>query len=94
MLTKRDKKKLQEFARRPSMETGNHKMQGIISFVHGYECALGNRYFTKRIAKLLDKKYQVKKDAYGWNGQVLRYARKKKIRFSEAFRQLCDEALS
>ena len=67
----------------------------IISYIHGYEAGRNGRCdFSSRVSELLEKEFNHKKGALGWNGQISEYGKKEDLTWETSFKKIGIKVLS
>ncbi len=86
---------LTNFILRTRMYITSESRISITSFICGFEIGSNSNYrISELIENHLEKNYELKKSSSGWPDQLNAYAKKKKLRFSIAFKKILIEIIS
>lgn len=90
-----DAKQISQFNTRMGMFICPSNKENVIAFIHGYEYGTQNKcLFTKHLKELLENKYQIKYNQFGWPNQIERLAEKREITWMEAYLMVSFEIIN
>lgn len=63
--------------------------EAVVAFLHGYELGADHQCrLTEELNDYLFQKFDLRKTAYGWNGQIREFAKREGLSWPAAFRRL------
>lgn len=80
--------KISHFLTRTSMWIYPINETSIVSFIQGFEAGIGKNIFTTELTRYLESEYEIYGSNQGWPRQILLYAEKRNITWSEAFLEI------
>jgi len=93
-MTNKELKTLDLFINRTSMWINPIDKNTITSFIHGFEAGTDKKSFTSLLKNYLESEHNIYGSNQGWPNQVLLYAEKNDLSWSDAFFELGKTIIS
>ncbi|WP_167342056.1 hypothetical protein [Nonlabens sp. SY33080] len=87
-MTNKEIETLDLFINRTSMWINPIDKNTITSFIHGFEAGTDKKSFTSLLKDYLESEHNINGSNQGWPNQVLLYAQKNELSWSNAFLEL------